>query len=196
MMERNGLPKQSIYHCCFSLMNVVETMRSENTQVDILLPMAAWCCFYSALHCCNEYFSIWRGVHCSLDGALPMLFFLVTPCANLFLSALPITQINNLRSIQDGFVFICYFFSIFTQTSMNTLREDAKSYLTPKSMFEYLSKKSSFGSLADSINLKDLKNQIDEKIFNGKEADKETQYKIFLCMNSLFLIEISLNSYS
>ena len=75
------------------------------------------------------------------------------------------------------------------QTSMNNLREDAKNYLTPKSMLEYLSKKSSFGSLTEGINLKDLKNQTNENIFNiGQETDKETQYKIFLCMNTLFLI--------
>lgn len=72
------------------------------------------------------------------------------------------------------------------QSSMNNLREDTKNYLTPKGMQEFLSKKSSFGSLAESLNLRDLKNQIEEKINNGKEADKETQYKIFLCINIFF----------
>lgn len=57
------------------------------------------------------------------------------------------------------------------QYSLNTLKEDAKT------------KKSSFGYLAENFNLRDLKNQIEEKILNiGQEADKETQYKIFLCM--------------
>jgi hypothetical protein len=68
------------------------------------------------------------------------------------------------------------------QGSIKNIREESKNQLTPKSIFDN-DKRISFGSGTESVNIKDLKRQIEENIQNlGADADEETQYKIFLCI--------------